>query len=160
MNEEYQKIYDYALRLLSYRARSIEEVKRKLVVFAKKRKIEESFIGKIIADLTTQKLLDDTSFALWWIEQRNTFRPKGVRALQMELRQKGIEKEIIDTVLEKSPDSTKQELELAKSLIKRKFPDTHLGKEEVRKKIAGFLARRGFSWDIVSIVLDESSEKE
>lgn len=160
MNEEYQKIYDYALRLLSYRARSIAEVKKKLVVFAKKRSIEESFIGKIIADLTTQKLLDDTAFARWWIEQRNTFRPKGVRALQIELRQKGIEKEIIDTVLGKSPDSTKQELELAKNLIKRKFPSAHLEKEEVRKKIAGFLTRRGFSWDVVRSVVDSGSEKE
>lgn len=160
MNEEYQKLYNYALRLLSYRARSTAEIRRKLHTFSQKRKIEEGLGEKVIADLTSQKLLDDTAFALWWIEQRNTFRPKGVRILQIELRQKGVGREVIEHILEKSPELVQQEAELAKSLTKRKFPGRDLETEETRGKITGFLARRGFSWDTIRRVIDSFPEKE
>lgn len=161
MNEKYQKLYDYALRLLSFRARTRKEIERKLHTFSQKRKIEGDISKQVIADLIDQKLLDDHAFVTWWIDQRNTFRPKGKKALEIELLQKGIEKEVVREVLATSFRSTQTEYELARNLIQKKFPATHYKQKEVRqKKITGFLARRGFSYDTIRSVIDSRSEKE
>lgn len=91
--------FDYltakALRLLSYRPRSIQEIKQRLT----KTNADTPTINRVIDNLINQNLLNDQEFAQWWVDQRIKFRPKGNRALQFELRQKGVAQEIIVTVL-------------------------------------------------------------
>ena len=40
--------------------------------------------------LEARGLIDDAQFAAYWVEQRQTFRPRGSRALRFELRAKGV----------------------------------------------------------------------
>ena len=134
-----KKLLDKAYRFLSFRPRSEKEIKD----YLKKKKTPARFVQKIIDELKRQKLVDDLEFSRWWIEQRNTFRPKGKIALKIELRQKGVTREIMEEVIEEMVD----EFALAKKVFqKKKSPD--------------FLARRGFSWSTIKKVLDESAKKE
>ncbi|KKS79959.1 MAG: Regulatory protein RecX [Candidatus Beckwithbacteria bacterium GW2011_GWA2_43_10] len=103
-----------ALRLLSYRPRSIREIKRRLI----RTNADTKTINRVIADLIDQNMLNDQEFAKWWVDQRVKFRPRGNYALTRELAQKGIDREIIDSVLL----SFDAELELAKKLPASKRP--------------------------------------
>lgn len=101
-----------ALRLLSYRPRSIREITQRLT----KTNADTHTINRVINNLIDQNLLNDQEFAQWWVDQRVKFRPRGNYALTQELAQKGIDREIIDSVLL----SFDAELALAKKLPQSK----------------------------------------
>ena len=77
---------DHAIRFLSYRPRSSQEVRQNL----SKKKIPETVIESALERLENLGYLDDSAFVRFWVENRNSFKPMGARALSYELRQKGI----------------------------------------------------------------------
>ena len=140
---EFQKTYDKLLRYSTLRPRS----KREVETWFKKYKVHESLHDELFSKLKRLELLDDTKFAKWWIEQRITFRPRGKKALMAELRQKGIDRYIIDEILTETDIDEKK---MAKKLLeRRKYRWERLNKLEARKKKSDFLARKGFSWEII-----------
>ena len=58
-----------------------------------------------IARLTELGMLDDEAFARAWVESRDRARPRGERAIREELRLKGIDRAIVDLVLEERRDA-------------------------------------------------------
>src|SRR5712692_11109975 len=78
---------DLALRFLAQRPRSEQEVRRRL----RRAGVAEPAEDAVIAQLRQHALVDDTAFAEYWVEQRQTFRPRGARLLRAELRQHGID---------------------------------------------------------------------
>lgn len=158
--EKHQKLKDYAFRFLSFRPRSLKEVKGRLMQFSIKRGIPPQIGDQVINELTSQGLIDDTEFAKWWIEQRHTFRPKGTRVIRMELLQKGVSREIVEQVLTLTVESKNKELELAFSAASKKLSLWHrLPKDEIKIKVGNFLARRGFDWEIIYKVIDSLVKK-
>ena len=89
--DSFEKGKQAAIRFISYRPRSVAEVKRNL--FGKG--YHENVIAEIIDRLHSLELLDDESFARYWVDQRETFKPRGHFALRRELQQKGISQDII-----------------------------------------------------------------
>ena len=79
-----------ALNFLSYRPRSVQEVRKNL---KNKHEVPTGIIDQIIERLERGGLVDDQKFAELWVENRSEFRPRGSHALRMELRQKGIEED-------------------------------------------------------------------
>jgi len=146
------KPLDRAYRFLSFRPRSEKEIKN----YLKRKKVPDEAIQKVVDELKRQKLVDDLEFARWWIEQRQTFRPKGKIALQMELGQKGVDREVTQGVIDEMVD----ELALAKKAFqKKKVAYEKLSQREFRQKMSAFLARRGFSWSTIKETLDELGKK-
>jgi regulatory protein len=140
-----------ALNFLSYRPRSEDEVRKNL----KKHGYEEEVIEVILERLRQGHLVDDASFAEMWVENRSEFRPRGRRLLRMELRKKGINDEVIDPSLE---DLDEEELAYrAASKQIRKY--RNLEWPDYRKKMSGFLARRGFDYGIISIIIKKVWEE-
>jgi regulatory protein len=135
-----------ALNFLSYRPRSEKEVRQNLKI--KHGIIEEDIIDLIIERLKSGGLVDDSNFAELWVENRNEFRPRGSRALRTELRQKGSDEEIIALSL-KDLDEDKLALKAARKQS-RKYKQ--LEWDQFRKKLTGFLARRGFPYGVISEV--------
>jgi len=72
------------------------EVRRRLVSAG----YREVLVEEAIARLTEQGYLDDEAFARAWVESRDRARPRGERALRSELFAKGIDRTIIDAVLD------------------------------------------------------------
>jgi len=146
------KLYNKALKFLSYRPRSEREVRDYLEKKGGDTKIVEEITGK----LKKQNLVDDHAFTTWWIEQRSRFRPKGKHLLWLELLKKGIKKEIIEDSL----FSEKEELDLAKKAARKKVKSyKNLEPLEFRQKMTAFLARRGFNWEVIKKVLEEILKK-
>lgn len=153
--DDFLKVYDRALKFLSFRPRSEKELKD---WFIKKE------VGEETQKLISQKLkdlgyLNDEEFAKWWIEQRTTFRPIGMRLLALELKQKGVEKDLIDSSLSRYlvKDS---ELESAKKVAEKKMKRLkNFPLLELKQKLTAHLARRGFSWETIEETLDEVLKK-
>lgn len=155
--DEFIKFYDRALKFLSYRPRSEKEIKdwfkKKMVGIETQKLIEKK--------LRQYNYLNDEEFARWWIEQRTTFRPSGARLIALELRQKGVHREIIDKLLFSSPSALITERAQALKIAKKKRERLKgLSYREVREKLGAFLARRGFSWEIIrEVLVDEKIEE-
>jgi len=97
--------------------------------------------------------IDDVKFAQWWVEQRNAFRPKGIALLARELYQKGVSRAVIEDVLSQS---STDDAEGARLVAQKKIKALkHLPKLEQRKKLYGFLGRRGFSSEVINRVVDD-----
>ncbi|PIR99304.1 hypothetical protein COT87_00265 [Candidatus Collierbacteria bacterium CG10_big_fil_rev_8_21_14_0_10_44_9] len=149
-NNEY--IYAKLLNFLSYRPRTIKEVRDRLHKYAVKDKIKQNLF---IAKLSDRGYLDDLKFATWFIESRNTHRPRSQRMLTQELMLKGVSRTVIAEALTGVVDDSGT----ISRLLDKKLGIKHtLGADE-KQKIYVYLSRQGFSWDkIVSVVKTWESE--
>ena len=142
---EFEKFYNKALRFLSYRPRSEKEIRDKLLG----KKASEEIINKVISRLKENNFLNDEEFVKWWIEQRANFKPRSLKLIKMELRQKGIDKDLIDQIID-DLSLTIDDLETAKKLINKRLSRyKKLSREEKFQKIARYLSSKGFSYDII-----------
>jgi len=135
-----------AVRFLGYRARSTQEVRANL----EKNEIPEAAIEFTLRRLQENGLLNDQEFAQTWIENRNTFRPRSRRALSLELRRKGLDDEIVSQALDENVDENILALAAAQKYARKV---SGLAWLEFRKKLGGFLGRRGFSYGVIAPVL-------
>jgi regulatory protein len=135
-----------AFRYLAYRPRSIAEVQRNL----RRKQFDEVQVEQVLSYLVQKEYLDDRAFAAYWVEQRDTFKPRGSFALRQELREKGVAREIIDAVVE-DVDERDAALRAARKRVKRW---SHLPFEEFRRKLGGYLQRRGFGYDTINRTID------
>jgi regulatory protein len=141
----------YALRLIELKPRSVHEIRDKLA----KKGIDKAEIEAVILTLETIGLLDDVKFARDWIENRQHFRPMGVIRLRQELFAKGIDREIMDQAIADYKSNT-DEFPAALDLARRKMKlYRKLDAEAAKRRLAGFLARRGYEVSVVSRVLKE-----
>ena len=149
--------FTLALKYLQRRPRSIYEVRQ----YLQKKQIPESSIDGILALLVEKRFLNDADFTKWWIDQRTRFKPKGKLLIALELRQKGVPKAVIDEVYESEDEETiVTDLEKAKELLTRKKEKfISLSPQERYQKAGSFLARRGFSMDVISKSIDEVFKK-
>ena len=160
--DDFEKFYNLALRFLSYRPRSEKEVRDKL----KSKKVESSTIEIIISKLIEKKFINDEEFAKGFVESRLRFKPRSVRLIKLELKQKGIEQELIDKMINdeaRLPDGQGlmiNDLENAKKLIEKKLPRYKgLPKQKIYEKVSRFLASKGFGWDTIKKSIDEAFKK-
>jgi regulatory protein len=145
LDDGLESSYQKALHFISFRPRSVAEVRKNLAG----RDVPEDLIDETIQHLQNNSVLDDAKFALDWVANRKEFRPRSHLALRMELRQKGIPEEIINKVLEETIDDESLAL-----LAARKYEHRleGLNEFEFRKKISAILARKGFSFSSINPV--------
>ncbi len=141
-DDEREIAYQRALKFLEVRQRSSSELRQRLIKY----KTPPYLIDETLLRLQNNRLINDENFAQTWVENRAEFKPRSRRALTIELRQKGISGEIIDQTLENVDEN---ELVYQAALKQgRKF--SNLDWLEFRKKLLGFLARRGFNYELSS----------
>lgn len=142
---------DVALRFLSFRRRTEKEIKEKL----QKRSYDEKTIKTTIEKLKEYDLINDLEFATAWVKERLEYKPRGKRLLRQELWKKGIKKEIIDQVTgELCREEDKSALELLEK-IKKKYKN--LDPQVAKRRMYGYLLRRGFSYETAKLAMKQSS---
>ncbi len=150
-----QKAYDRALDYLAYRPRSSAELRR----YLRKKQVSTEVGEAVLERLSAAGLLDDGAFARYWVENRETFKPRGRRALRHELRQKGIDDELIAEVL----SEIDEEESAYRAAVSQAQRYDHLDDRVFRQKMYGFLRRRGFGYEVVretvSRLLQQSAEE-
>ncbi len=146
--DERAKAYNRALRFLGYRARSQREIER----YLEDKGYSPGAVTATVERLLGERYLDDEAFARAWLEDRKRFRPRGQQALRYELKQKGLGDEIIDAAL-----ADLDEMELAWKAVERKLDQWgSLDQTNFKKKLFGFLGRRGFDYEVIYTVFDRA----
>ena len=147
--------YDLAVRYLASRPRAVSEIVRHL----RGKRYDSVAIDAVVDKLRAQRYVDDDAFARYWVEQRERFKPRGDRALRTELMQKGVARDVIETVLgERAPDA---DVALAKRALSRPLARwATLPAPERKRKIHAYLAARGFDYDTIDEVARASVEDE
>ncbi len=136
--DEIEKAYIRALRLTNIRPRAVHEIEIRL----KQAGFGENIISPVIDRLQKAGLLSDREFAHAWVENRCTFRPRSKRVLVLELHHKGVAENEIQ-----SATSNLDEAALAlRAAEKYATRCKDLPFDEFRKKMFGYLARRGFAY--------------
>lgn len=146
--DEQEVTYQKALHFLSYRPRSAAEVHKNLI----QRGVPEPLARETVERLQSAGLVNDESFARAWVENRNAFRPRSRTLLRQELRRKGLSDETVQSVLAEQTDEESLALEAARKYVRRL---AGLEWPEFRKKLGGFLARRGFSYTTLAPVVSK-----
>lgn len=140
-----ERAYQQALLYLGYRSRSEKEIRQNL----QKHEVPSDVIEEMLDRLRASRLADDGSFARLWVENRSTFRPRSKRALEIELRQKGIPQEAI----RESLTGLDEEALAYEAASKRAGRYKSLEWDGFKKKLSDFLARRGFTYSISAPVV-------
>lgn len=138
------KIKTDALRLLSFRPRSVEELRQRL----RQKKYTAEAVQEIIETLTKQGLLNDALFAKMFANSKIYERPVGKRQLEIDLKKKGLSAPLIQETLGglKDYDEKKTAMDLARERFLRM---EGLSDEKKKTRLFGFLKRRGFSNDAI-----------
>jgi regulatory protein len=149
------------LRLLTVRARTRAELAGQLT----KRGYPDDVSTRVLDRLADVGLVDDVDFAEQWVHSRRVNAGKGKRALAAELHTKGVDNDVITSVLSDiNPDA---ERDRAEELVRKKLRRENLSDEaadaRVTRRLVGMLARRGFSqgmaYDVVSVELAGERER-
>ncbi len=149
--DPFERFWNYSLKYLSYRPRSTKET----IDALHRKKAPEDIVQKVITKLIELNLLDDQKFAIWWVDQRTTFKPKGERVIKAELIQKGIPKEIIEEVISGLSSSESQTATAVQLLNKRVHRYKNIPLQEMREKMFNFLIHHGFDYDVAKSAIDE-----
>ena len=140
-----QQAVDRALNFLSYRPRSREEVRR----YLRRKETSPEIIETALARLDRLDFINDRTFAGFWIDSRENFSPRGARALKNELRMKGVERDVVDELVNDDQDeerAMRAGRKKARSLVN--IPDIDYA--TFRNRLGSFLQRRGFGYQIVT----------
>ena len=149
------------LRLLTARARTRAELAGQLA----KRGYPDDLSARVLDRLTDVGLLDDADFAEQWVHSRRANTGKGKRALAAELHTKGVDNDVITSVL--GGINPAAERGRAEQLVRSKLRREKLGDADadarVSRRLVAMLARRGFgqtmAYDVVSVELAAERER-
>lgn len=134
-----------ALRYLNHRSRSEKEIRKRL----EKEEIPEEIIERVLSFLRDYELVNDEAWSRAYTNDRLRRKLVSSRQLEVELRQKGVNQEIIEKTLQ---DLSKEESDDDRALkaAEKRWP--RLMKEEPPKrkqKLYSYLASRGFSFEVI-----------
>ncbi len=140
-----------AYRLLTYRPRSRRELMGKL----QDRGFDGSVIEGVLAELERYGYVNDRQFAEQWAAGRLRLRGFGRHRVERELRDKGIERDIIAETLA-SVYTNEIEIGTARASAETKLKVLREFDAGTRtRRLAAFLERKGFSYDTIRTVLKD-----
>ena len=143
------KAKEYAFFLLKFRLRSEKELYERLI----KKKFSEEVSRKVVSFLKEKQFLDDSAFTKAWVSFRLK-QPFGFKRIVNELRQKGINKLIIENRIEKAKKGY-SETEIVKDLAIAKLAKfKNIDPVKARNRTFAYLVRRGFSPETVMDILN------
>jgi regulatory protein len=137
------------LRLLTARSRTRAELADQLA----KRGYPDDVSTRVLDRLAAVGLVDDVDFAEQWVQSRRANSGKSKRALAAELHTKGVDNEVITTVL--AGIDAGAERERAEQLVRTRLRREELGQDNTRisRRLVGLLARRGYSQSVAGEVV-------
>lgn len=151
---QFGKLYARALEYSLMRPHSTREIKDYLYRKTRDTRTKEGKVRKGVSQQLTERVLerliqkgyvDDKKFARFWIENRNLKKGSSMRKLSAELSAKGVDRSIIDTLLDESDRTDIDELQKIIEKKRSRYDD--------EQKFMAYLARQGFSYDDIKDVL-------
>lgn len=149
-NETWHRFYVQAIRFLSYRMRSKQEMRN----YLKKQEVAPNVMDEIIARLEKEKYINDIEFAKAFVRDRMNQTSKGPRLIVKELTDKGVKAETANKAITLYSYESQFQIALkwAQKQLKRKSNKSY-NKQNEALKIK--LMQKGFDTDVVNKVFDE-----
>jgi len=135
-----------------------------------RRQLEEKMIrlgfAEPIRELVMERLeklgfADDEAFARQWMQRR--LNHNSVRAVSRELRQKGVDRDMIESIAQEETDE-ESEIEKCAAILKKYLSAPRLDAQTAKRRAISACQRRGYSWDQIRQALasvgEESEEWE
>ena len=144
-------LYDYAIRSLGRRMRTVAELKRLMRPRVPKGEIGELLINMVILRLKDQKYLNDTQYATAYSSFRRDNEKFGKRRVITDLKVKGVHADVIEKVVDDAYSAVNEE-ELARTYLKRKRLKKPANEKEAARIFRG-LMRAGFGVGVAIKVL-------
>ena len=145
------QVFDLAVQLLSVKSRSARE----LAAALRKRGASRDECAAAIERLQELRLVDDASYARYVARSRMAGGAMSKRRVQQELARRGVAPEVAREALgEVAAEVGLDEYEGALAVAQKRMRS--LGREDgatVRRRLYGFLARRGYESSVVSRVM-------
>lgn len=139
--DDVERALNAALNVLSYRPRSHREI----LNYFRRKGTDPAIVEAVTERLQRMGLLDDREFAAFWVRNRQMFSPRGTRALRAEMRQKGVDAEIVNDALTHIDD----EEPLAYTAAAKKARALRsLDDHDFLRRLIAFLQRRGFTYNV------------
>ena len=138
---EFGKLYQRTLEWVLMRPHSKKETRDYLYKKVYDRKLDKSYIDRIIEKLETKGYVNDRKFAEYYVENRFVKKGISMRRLTMELAKKGVSSEIISEVINGSERNEKEEI--LKVIAKKRT------KYDTDEKLIQYLCRQGFQYGLV-----------
>ncbi|MDV2988967.1 MAG: regulatory protein RecX [Dehalogenimonas sp.] len=139
--------FQAAVRLLAHRARTETEMRQRLT----RKKFEPETVDRVIDRLKQSGLIDDAAFARAWSDSRSFASPRSTYVIKQELRLKGIPVDTAEAAVEDLDDAASA----MKAAAGRAGRLANLPAEEAKQKLADFLRRRGFGWELTRQTLEQ-----
>jgi regulatory protein len=150
--ESADKALHTALRAIESRPRSLAELRERL----QRKGFAPEASAAAIERMQELGLADDAAFARYWIENRQTYRPRGAGALRSELRRKGVDPTVIGDAIEASDhygDEGERALSVGRAALHKYSGATDYN--VFARRLGGFLQRRGFGFEVVRPAVDK-----
>ncbi len=114
----------------------------------------EEAIGTVVEELIRSGHIRDRNYAEKWIVRRQKSNPRGKTVLKRELLEKGVDRQTVEQVLAqvKPEDETRLALQIAQKRMKQY---QHLPAHVAKRRLHGFLARRGFEAEVIQQVFEQ-----
>ena len=147
-SEQKQKLRNSALNLLSFRMRSLSELKQRLL----KKGYDVQDIEPLLEEFDAKNILNDSEFALAF--SRDKIRSKGIgpSILKVELSNHHLPRNLVEDTVNRMYTEFPIDTLLGNHLKKKKICRNSQLQEREKNRIVNFLKRKGFSWDDISRV--------
>ena len=153
--------FTYCVRRLTSAPHTEHNLRTKL----RERGYEDGVIDAVLARLRRIGYVDDAQFAVQWVRSRARTKALAEPLLRQELRQKGLDDELIEAALREAGDGADQErraLELLERKIPRTLPTDRAELDKLKRRLGGILARKGYDgsrvWRLVDVALSDAAE--
>ena len=141
-SDHFHRCLNGAVHYLSYRPRSESEIRGRL----QRRGFDNDSVEAVIARLKEQGLVDDTAFAQFWKDNRQSFSPRSRWLTKFELRQKGVTNDITDQVVNGVDDADSAYRAALSKACSLPLSDY----QSFRRRLGEYLKRRGFGYEVIN----------
>ncbi|MGB8252181.1 MAG: RecX family transcriptional regulator [Anaerolineaceae bacterium] len=145
--DSFEEAARVAMRFIAYKPRTTAELRKRLI----DGKLPEQVVEHTISRFTATGLNNDGQYARDWVNNRQVLHPRSTRMIDYELRRKGVAEADIEAALADVSDDDQMAYQLANQKIDRY---AKLDLPEFRSKLGGYLARRGFSYEVIARVVN------
>ncbi|MEZ5308072.1 MAG: regulatory protein RecX [Pyrinomonadaceae bacterium] len=146
VEKSYRKTFDRAVNLLTYKPRSVGELRERLL---EKKWTNREIVDRVIEKLSEYNYLDDNEYAYNLSVSKLRASNIGRRRIEQELQRKNLDPQTIESALERAFEETSENDLIERAVEKRirikGFPET----PNEMKNFFGYLVRQGFEYDLI-----------
>ncbi len=138
-----QRAFELAYRHLNRRDRTEAEMR----AYLERREVQPEAIEQAVGELLENGYVDDARYARLFAQDKRELERWGAERIRRALRERGIDRELIESTLSGDETESESELERALALLRQRFPTLCWDRRE-RDRALGMMLRKGYDTEV------------